>query len=212
MISAKATAIALLLCSWPSASWSFTGPLFHASTALRSAAVARRAVGEDGVETASQSDIQELMDLERRVMHEKGSTVPLELQKWKDEVEENVNIEDQQSSYIVDAALDEDPHDPISVINGERHFKNIICSDENYDTRPGQVDPAVLAQIQPVLDVLSGSVELLEAADGKVRLLYHGLIRNQIGMQAWASKMIADAYPELDKVVLCTTRTRDPWD
>ena len=214
MLYAKACLIVCLVCAWPTVTVSFTRPLF--AGALRTGSAARTPVlraAEDGteVEVVTQSNLKDLMDLEKRVMHEKGSIVPLELQKWKDEVE-TVNIEDQQSSYIVDADSDQNPHDPISVINGERHFKNIVCADENYDTSTGQVDPSVLVQIQPVLDVLAGSVELLEACDGKVRLLYHGLIRNQIGMQAWATQLMREAYPDLDKVVLCTTRMRDPWD
>ena len=41
---------------------------------------------------------------------------------------------------------------------------------------------------------------------------YYGLIRNRIGIEAWAKKMITDCYPDTRDVKMVTNRTRDHRD
>jgi len=152
-----------------------------------------------------------MQELEEMVMDTPGSVVPLELQKLKT-AEEEITAEDLQSQYVMNVNDDPDPTNPIALINGERCFKNIIASPENYVVEPGPIDPIVEETLAPVLQVLKGAVTLIEAQKHVVRFEYHGLIRNQIGMQAWAKQMINEIAPEIENVVMCTERLRDPWD
>lgn len=41
---------------------------------------------------------------------------------------------------------------------------------------------------------------------------YYGLIRNRLGIEAWARQMITECYPETKDVKMVTNRTRDQRD
>jgi len=76
----------------------------------------------------------------------------------------------------------------------------------------GDIDETELSNIQPMIDAFGNSIEVLEASDGVFRFKYWGLIKNQIGMEAWGRQMIMDnhPYPEsVQSVTFVTTRKRD---
>jgi hypothetical protein len=79
-------------------------------------------------------------------------------------------------------------------------------------TLPGQADPALVAKIQPALDVLGDVVELLSIeVDTVFRFKYHGLIKNKRGMEAWAGVLIRNCDVDCTGVVFETGfRKRDP--
>lgn len=80
-------------------------------------------------------------------------------------------------------------------------------------TLPGQADPALVAKIQPALDVLGDVVELLSIeVDTVFRFKYHGLIKNKRGMEAWAGVLIRNCDVDCTGVVFETGfRKRDPY-
>mgnify|MGYP005854648907 CR=1 FL=1 len=93
---------------------------------------------------------------------------------------------------------------------------------ENYATlmgtmRKGECNPDLVEQIQPVLQVLGSSVDLLsthENDDGSVifRFAYYALMKNKHGMKSWTEEMIRDCgVDHLSNVVFETGfRRRDP--
>mmetsp|Transcript_11227 Transcript_11227/g.13554 ORF Transcript_11227/g.13554 Transcript_11227/m.13554 type:complete len:425 (+) Transcript_11227:113-1387(+) len=90
---------------------------------------------------------------------------------------------------------------------------------ENHGTLVGTlkkadyIDEEKVAEIQPALDVLKSSVELLSIEnDGTVfRFAYHGLMKNKFGMAAWTETLIRDLGVECTGVVFETGfRKRDP--
>ena len=75
----------------------------------------------------------------------------------------------------------------------------------------GDKDPEVVAQIQPALDVLGASADLLSIQDTVFRFRYHGLIKNKRGMAAWTETLIRDCGVSCTGVVFeAGTRKRDP--
>ena len=76
----------------------------------------------------------------------------------------------------------------------------------------GDIDEKVKSKIQPVLDILGSSAELLEINDTTFRFHYHGLIKNKRGMAAWTETLITDCGVECTGVVFETGwRKRDPY-
>eukprot|EP00553_Chaetoceros_curvisetus_P001991 CAMPEP_0204620374 /NCGR_PEP_ID=MMETSP0717-20131115/6428_1 /ASSEMBLY_ACC=CAM_ASM_000666 /TAXON_ID=230516 /ORGANISM="Chaetoceros curvisetus" /LENGTH=288 /DNA_ID=CAMNT_0051634561 /DNA_START=20 /DNA_END=887 /DNA_ORIENTATION=+ len=80
----------------------------------------------------------------------------------------------------------------------------------------GDIDPKIKSKIQPALDVLGSSADLLEINEfdtGMVfRFHYHGLIKNKRGMAAWTETLIRDCGVECTGVVFETGwRKRDPY-
>lgn len=76
----------------------------------------------------------------------------------------------------------------------------------------GDIDKKVKAKIQPALDILGSSAELLEINDTTFRFHYHGLIKNKRGMAAWTETLIRDCGVECTGVVFETGfRKRDPY-
>ena len=83
-----------------------------------------------------------------------------------------------------------------------------------FAANPGDVDEAEVAHIQPMLDVFTNTVEVLEASGGVFRFQYHGLIRNQHGMEAWARSLILESHPRpesVTRVEFATNRKRDVY-
>lgn len=75
----------------------------------------------------------------------------------------------------------------------------------------GDKDTEVVAQIQPALDVLGASADLLSIQDTVFRFRYHGLIKNKRGMAAWTETLIRDCGVSCTGVVFeAGTRKRDP--
>ena len=60
----------------------------------------------------------------------------------------------------------------------------------------GKLDLDVVERIRPAMDILSGC-SLLEAADGIVRIKYMGPARNRVGVEAYATGLVGDLYPEM---------------
>jgi len=65
------------------------------------------------------------------------------------------------------------------------------------DAPPGPIDEAELKNIKSMLDIFTNTVEVLEASGGVFRFKYHGLIKNQIGMEAWARDIILENHPSV---------------
>ena len=80
-------------------------------------------------------------------------------------------------------------------------------------TLAGNCDAAIVAKIQPALDVLGDVVELLSIEVETVfRFKYHGLIKNKRGMEAWCGVLIRNCDVDCTGVVFETGyRKRDPW-
>ena len=60
----------------------------------------------------------------------------------------------------------------------------------------GKLDLDVVERIRPAMDILSGC-SLLEAADGVIRIKYMGPARNRVGVEAYATGLVGDLYPEM---------------
>jgi hypothetical protein len=76
----------------------------------------------------------------------------------------------------------------------------------------GDIDEKVKAKIQPALDILGSSADLLEINDTTFRFHYHALIKNKRGMAAWTETLIRDCGVECTGVVFETGwRKRDPY-
>lgn len=78
--------------------------------------------------------------------------------------------------------------------------------------RRGDCNPDLVEQIQPALDVLGSSVDLLSIIDDTIyRFYYHGLMKNKYGMKCWTETMLRDCGVEVTGVIFETGfRRRDP--
>lgn len=94
-------------------------------------------------------------------------------------------------------------------------YKEVQVREDLFDVNAanlthGHIDPRVVERIQPCLTVLGKAVELLEADDGVVRFLYHGLIRDKVGVEAYAKMLMEEnGYPEIKSVLCECRRVRD---
>lgn len=85
--------------------------------------------------------------------------------------------------------------------------------------RQGECDPEIVEQIQPALKVLGSCVDLLsihlDDQDESVavyRFLYHGLMKNKHGMNAWTQTLLKECGVPVSGVVFETGfRKRDSW-
>ena len=74
----------------------------------------------------------------------------------------------------------------------------------------GYIDPRVVEKIQPCLNVLSNSVDLLEASNGVVRFRYYGWVKDKEGTEAMAKMLMEEnGYPEIRHVRCEISRVRD---
>lgn len=91
---------------------------------------------------------------------------------------------------------------------------------EKYETLVGTLrkqsepmDPDILEQIQPALQVFGSCVDLLsiDADQGVFRFAYHGLMKNRLGMTAWMTTLLQDCGVDVSGVIMETGfRRRDP--
>lgn len=61
----------------------------------------------------------------------------------------------------------------------------------------GPIDLDVVKKIGPALEALGSVCQLLEAHDGLVRIKYTGLAKNRVGIEAYATGLVEDLYPDL---------------
>lgn len=61
----------------------------------------------------------------------------------------------------------------------------------------GRLDLDVVERIQPAMGALGSICTLLEAADGIVRIKYAGPARNRVGIEAYATGLVGDLYPDM---------------
>mmetsp|Transcript_2158 Transcript_2158/g.7682 ORF Transcript_2158/g.7682 Transcript_2158/m.7682 type:complete len:240 (-) Transcript_2158:1-720(-) len=80
------------------------------------------------------------------------------------------------------------------------------------ETRYGQIDLEVVARLLPVLRILGATVQLLEASQGVVRFKYFGPAQYRIGIQAYATGLVREQYPELHNLEFDAIRVMDTWD
>jgi len=85
--------------------------------------------------------------------------------------------------------------------------------------KKGEMDPTIVKQIQPALNVLGSSVELLQISEGAsdeltvFRFHYKGAMKNRRGMAAWTETLIRDCGVECTGVVFETGgRGKDKYD
>jgi len=76
----------------------------------------------------------------------------------------------------------------------------------------GELDLDVVAAIAPVLATLGNVARLLEAADGIVRIRYDGPAQQRVGMEAYATMLVREAYPELTSLKFEATFVCDYLD
>ena len=74
------------------------------------------------------------------------------------------------------------------------------------------LDLDVVAAIAPVLATLGNVARLLEAADGIVRIRYDGPAQQRVGMEAYATMLVREAYPELTSLKFEATFVCDYLD
>ena len=76
----------------------------------------------------------------------------------------------------------------------------------------GKIDLPVAAKIAPALEILGSVVQLLEASDGVVRIKYLGQAKNRVGMEAYATGLVRDRYPELETLTFEARHVSDYLD
>ena len=106
----------------------------------------------------------------------------------------------------------------------QEHHLRVREPYENYQTlagtlRKGDIDPDIVAQMEPALKIMGSSVELLstwqdEETGGIVaRFAYHGLMKNRWGMKCWFESLLREeaGMDNVNNIVFETGfRRRDP--
>ena len=76
----------------------------------------------------------------------------------------------------------------------------------------GHLDLDVVSKIAPAIETLGSICQLLEAHDGVVRIKYTGLAKNRVGIEAYATGLVRDLYPELETLTFDARHVSDYQD
>ena len=91
-------------------------------------------------------------------------------------------------------------------------FRDDQLGGYNPDLTPRNVDASEAALLSRLQQVFGNTIEVLEASQGVYRFKYHGPIKNQIGMEAWALDILKEYHPQPKTIKECsflTNRKRD---
>ena len=76
----------------------------------------------------------------------------------------------------------------------------------------GHLDLDVVSKIAPAIETLGSICQLLEAHDGVVRIKYTGLAKNRVGIEAYATGLVKELYPELETLTFDARHVSDYQD
>ena len=80
------------------------------------------------------------------------------------------------------------------------------------DLTPRAVDPKLAPVLKKLSEVFGNAIEVLEANQGVFRFKYHGPVKNQIGMEAWALDLLKEHHPDPDTITECSFLTKHKRD
>ena len=80
------------------------------------------------------------------------------------------------------------------------------------DLTPRAVDPKLAPVLEKLSEVFGNAIEVLEANQGVFRFKYHGPVKNQIGMEAWALDLLKEHHPDPGTITECSFLTKHKRD